>query len=46
LIAEIVARLSGELEQPPHRSLLELQSLGKAIWQRVDVDEYVRQERS
>ena len=46
LIAEIVGRLSGELEHRPRRSLLELQGLGKGVWQDVDVDEYLRRERS
>lgn len=46
LIAELVGRLSGELDHPQRRSLLELQGLGKALWQAVDVDEYLRQERS
>jgi hypothetical protein len=46
LIAELVARLSGELDRRPRRSLLELQGLGKGVWQGVDVDEYLRRERS
>jgi hypothetical protein len=46
LIAELVRRLSGELDLQPRRSLLELQGLGKGIWQGVDVDEYLRRERS
>ena len=46
LIAEFVERLSGELNRQPRRSLLELQGLGKGVWQDVDVDEYLRQERS
>jgi hypothetical protein len=46
LIAELVGRLSGELDRQPRRSLLELQGLGKAVWQGVDVDEYLRRERS
>jgi hypothetical protein len=46
LIADIVGRLSGELDRQPCRSLLELQGLGKGIWQGVDVDEYLRRERS
>jgi hypothetical protein len=46
LIAELVGRLSGELDLHPRRSLLELQGLGKGIWQGVDVDEYLRRERS
>jgi hypothetical protein len=46
LIAELVGRLSGELDCQPRRSLLELQGLGKSVWQGVDVDEYLRRERS
>jgi hypothetical protein len=46
LIAELVGRLSGDLDRQPRRSLLELQGLGKGVWQDVDVDEYLRQERS
>jgi len=46
LISELVARLSGELDRRPRRSLLELQGLGKGVWQGIDVDEYLRRERS
>jgi hypothetical protein len=46
LIAELVERLSGELDRRPRRSLLELQGLGKGVWLGVDVDEYLRRERS
>jgi hypothetical protein len=46
LIAELVGRLSGELDRHPRRSLLELQGLGKAVWQGVDADGYLRRERS
>jgi hypothetical protein len=46
LIAELVGRLSGTVEHQPHRSLLELQGLGKDVWQGVDVEKYLRGERS
>ena len=46
LTAELVAGLSGELESQPRRSLLDLQGLGKDVWQNVDVDEYLDRERS
>jgi hypothetical protein len=39
-------RLIAELRRQPRRSLLELQGLGKSVWQGVDVDEYLRRERS
>jgi hypothetical protein len=45
LVAELVSRLSGSMERHP-RSLLELEGLGRDIWQGVEVDEYLRRERS
>ena len=45
LVAELVVRLSGELERRP-RSLMELEGLGREIWQGLDVDDYLRRERS
>ena len=45
LIAELGSRLSASLDRQP-RSLLELEGLGQEVWQGVDVDEYLRRERS
>ena len=45
LVAEIISRMSGELGQQP-RSLLELEGLGQELWQSVDVEDYLRRERS
>jgi hypothetical protein len=45
LISELISRLSSELAEP-RRSLLELEGLGEEIWQGVDVEEYLRKERS
>jgi len=45
LVAELISRLSGQLNWQP-RSLLELEGLGQDVWQGVDVDEYLRRERS
>lgn len=45
LVAEVASRLSGEVNRPP-RSLLELEGLGQDVWQGVDVDDYLRRERS
>lgn len=45
LIGELVSHLSGAIDSRP-RSLLELEGLGQEVWQGVDVDEYLRQERS
>jgi hypothetical protein len=46
LIAELAASLRSEVERRPQRRLLELQALGKEVWQGVDVEEYLLQERS
>lgn len=46
LIAELAGSLSGEIGRQPRRSLLELQGLGKNVWESIDVDEYLRRERS
>jgi len=46
LISELADRLGGQLERRPRRSLLELRGLGKSVWQSIDVDEYLRRERS
>ncbi len=45
LVAELASRLSGELNRQP-RSLLELQGLGKDVWQDIDVAAYLNRERS
>jgi len=45
LVAELAASLSAELDPQP-RSLMELEGLGREVWQGVDVEEYLRQERS
>ena len=46
LIAEFADRFGGHLRRQTHRSLLELRGLGKSVWQDLDVDEYLRRERS
>jgi len=45
LLSELAASLSAELDPRP-RSLMELDGLGREVWQSVDVEEYLRQERS
>ena len=45
LIADLVSGLSGQLNIQA-RSLLELEGLGEEVWKDVDVEEYLRQERS
>lgn len=46
LIAELAASLRGEVGGKPQRSVLELQGLGKSLWQGIDVDQYLRRERA
>ena len=46
LIAELAASLHGAVGRESRRSLLELQGLGKSIWQGIDVKEYLRRERA
>jgi hypothetical protein len=45
LVSELAASLSAELDPHP-RSLMELEGLGREVWQGSDVEEYLRQERS
>jgi hypothetical protein len=45
LVHDLTAR--AETESPmPRRSILELQGLGKEIWEGIDAQEYVNSERS
>ena len=45
LVSELAAVLNAELDPQP-RSLMELEGLGREVWQGVDVEEYLCQERS
>ena len=45
LIAEITSRLTGAVDGHP-RSMMELEGLGREVWEGVDVDDYLRRERS
>ena len=38
LVAELISRLGGELTREP-RSLLELEGLGRELWEGTDVDD-------
>ena len=46
LLEELVAFLRRRLPTQPRRSILELQGLGKQIWQGMDAQAYVEQERN
>ncbi len=48
LLAEVANRLGADKSSTDAkpRSILEIQGLGKDIWQDVDVDDYLKKERS
>jgi hypothetical protein len=46
LLEELAAFLRRRIPPPPRRSILELQGLGKQLWQGVDAQAYVDQERN
>ncbi len=46
LLAELAALVRQRLSVPQRRSILELKGLGKEIWQGIDAQEYVDQERA
>lgn len=45
LLAELVTRMRENSQPRPKRSITELRGLGKEIWQGIDAQEYVNQER-
>jgi len=46
LISELAARAEGEPLAEPQHSIMELEGLGKEIWEGIDAQEYVNQERA
>ena len=47
LIAEVAVQLRQQMAtEPRRRSILELRGLGKEIWSKINIDEYLRQERT
>ena len=46
LLEELAARVRRQIAVQPRRSILELQGLGKEIWEGVDVEAYIDQERA
>jgi len=46
LLEELAALVRRQVMIRPRRSILELQGLGKEIWQGIDVQEYVDRERA
>jgi hypothetical protein len=45
LIAELAALAEGETPAEPQHSIMELEGLGKEIWEGIDAQEYVNEER-
>jgi plasmid stability protein len=42
---QVTQILSDALENPPRRSIMELEGLGKELWQGIDAAEHIRRER-
>jgi hypothetical protein len=45
LLEELAAMVRSRMTQKPKRSIMELEGLGKEIWQGIDAQAYVDQER-
>lgn len=46
LLEELAAIVRRRMAPKPKRSIMELEGLGKQIWQGIDAQEYVNQERT
>lgn len=46
LLEELASLVRRRITTPARRSILELQGLGKEIWQDIDAQEYIDQERA
>ena len=46
LISELLVYVRHRFQSKPKRSILELEGLGKAIWDGIDAQEYVNEERN
>jgi hypothetical protein len=46
LLEDLAAMLRNRMIAKPKRSIMELEGLGKEIWQGLDAQEYVNQERA
>lgn len=46
LIEDLAAHLRQYLDDRPHHSITELRGLGKELWQGIDVEKYIEEERS
>ena len=46
LIQELTRKAAGDSSSEPRHSILELEGLGKEIWEGIDAQEYVNNERA
>ncbi len=46
LLEDLVAIIRQRTSTKPLHSILELEGLGKEIWERIDVDQYLQQEKA
>jgi len=46
LLEELITDLRQRLENQQYHSIMELKGLGKELWQGVDVEKYIEEERS
>ncbi|MBA2287735.1 MAG: hypothetical protein H0W02_19860 [Ktedonobacteraceae bacterium] len=46
LLKDLMDMLKGSLATKPSHSILELRGLGKEIWEGIDVDQYLEDERN
>ena len=45
LLEALAEEVRQRIEKPPRRSIMELEGLGSEVWQGIDTQEYVDQER-
>ncbi len=48
LIEDLIARIreTNQIKPKPRHSIMELKGLGKEVWQAIDVDQYIEEERA
>ena len=46
LIEELAANIRQQIATQPRHSIIELEGLGKEVWQGIDVEKYIEEERN
>ena len=46
LIGELAASIRQQITTQPRHSIMELEGLGKEVWQGIDVEKYIEEERN